>query len=579
MTFPSSLRERMSVWAELDALLGRPEFDHARTGINATYERLRAFGHLLGPARRLYHDPARLLAGIEWAGIVDPPLMHVAMVHFGVATTAIVECGRSGHDLDTLTAQLDTMAAPGAIVATELGRGGSQVSLRTEARYDRERGTFTLHTPDDAALKIMPNVGWTALPRTAVVAARLVTGGTEHGVHAFAFRFPHPRARVVPLPGGAPLPLDYAVIRFEHAEIPFGHWLRDDATLTDGMVVDPLPPQRRLARTLGGVNAAVTSAAVALASAARATVAITARYTRQRLIGDPGVPALGFPAHRAELASAIARVYALGCYVDKVSRDFVAERTGTGRTTPAADAGDAGYAPWLAADRDRTLAKAAATTTLESVAARCRRLCGFQGVLHTNRITGYEDMARSFHAAGGDTRLLLLEAGKQLVDGTDAPAGHGAPGHDPGDPRSVLRLVCLHERVLANRLRRHADHAGLDDRLDQVERLAHVHIVRRTLQESGAAEAAAPGPWRTTLGAARRLYAIDALLDSAAWHLDHGSLRPGDVDVLRQARSAAAEHVIRHLDAFVDGLAVPPGRVGGFIGRADYIDRIAALTR
>ncbi|WP_037364623.1 acyl-CoA dehydrogenase family protein [Amycolatopsis orientalis] len=570
--------DRMPVWAELDELLDKPEFDLSRTGINATYQRLQAFGRVLGPATEVHRDAERLMAGMEWAGIIDPAMMHAAMVHYGVATTALVECGRPGGDLDPLIADLDTMDAPGAIVATELGRGGSQVNIRTEARYHRDRSSFILHTPDDTALKIMPNVGWTGLARTAVVNARLIVDDADHGVHAFAFRFPHPQARVTVLPGGAPVPLDYSVIRFQHAEIPFGYWLSDTATITGTGVNDPLPAGQRLARSLSGVNAAVTSAAVALASATRAAVAIAARYNTQRLIGYPGTPALGFSTHRAQLASAVAHVYATGFYVDKVRRDFINERLSTAATGTPQQVEHASYAPWLAANRDRTLAKVAATTTLEGIGATCRRLCGFQGVLHANRIAVYEDMARSFHAAGGDTRLLLLEAGRQLIEGTSAPA-RSAPGIGMGDSRSVCRLVSVHERVLADQLRHRINHDDAGDHLHDIERLARVHIVRRTLQEFHQAATNSEGRWRTVLDSARHLYGIDALLDSAGWHLNHGSLHPGDLDVLHNAHAAAAEDVARHLDALIDGLAVPPGRVGGFIGRTDYIDRVAALVR
>ncbi|MFC3995061.1 beta-ketoacyl synthase N-terminal-like domain-containing protein [Nocardiopsis sediminis] len=571
-------RDRMPVWAELDELLGAPDFAQDLAGVGATYRRLQAFGRRLGPARDLHGDPLRLLAGMEWAGMVDPAMMHAAMVHYGVAATSLVECGHPGDDLDALAAGLDTMDAPGTIVVTELGRGGSQINVRTEARYDRDRRTFTLCTPDDAAVKIMPNVGWPGLARTAVVIARLVVDGADNGVHAFAFRFPHPRAEVMSLPGGAPVALDYSAIRFNDAEIPHGHWLSGTAAITGNGVADPLGPQQRLARSLGGVQSAAVFAAVALASAARATVAVAFRYTSQRVVGGPGTPVLDFATHRDDLAPAVARVYATGAYVEKVRRDFADERLGRGapRTGPAVEG--AAYAPWLAADRDRTLAKTAAATALESVAATCRRLCGFQGVLRTNRITVYEDMAKSFHSAGGDTRLLLLEAGKQLLSGGDAPAVPGAVGPGTGDASSTLRLVALHEHVLTGTLR---DLVGAGDpgpHLRRIEDLARVHLTRRILEEFDEAVAAASGPWRDMLGAARRLYGLDAVLDTAAWHFDHGSLRPGDGDILRSARADAVDEVVRRLGGLVDGLAVPPGRVGGFIGREDYIGRFAALV-
>ncbi|MDS1270127.1 beta-ketoacyl synthase N-terminal-like domain-containing protein [Lipingzhangella sp. LS1_29] len=570
-------RTRLPVWAELDELLDNPEFTQDLASVSATYQRLQAFGRRLGPARELHRDPERLLAGMEWAGIVDPALMHAAMVHYGVATTTLVECGDTNPDLHPLLRDLDRLEAPGAIVATELGRGGSQVHMRTEARYQRDRGTFTLHTPDDAAVKIMPNVGWTGLPRTAVVNARLLVDDTDHGIHAFAFRFPHPQARVTMLPGGAPVPLDYSTIRFRDAEIPYGYWLADTATITGDGVTDPCTPQQRLARSLVGVNAAVTAAAVALTSAARATVATATRYTSQRLIGHPGAPAINLSTHSTELASAVARVYATTCYVDRVRRDFVHERlqTDSGDTSTVADS--AQHAPWLAANRDRTLAKAAAATTLESVAGTCRRLCGFQGILHTNRIAVYEDMARSFHSAGGDTRLLLLEAGKQLIGGTSPPSAPRAVPTDLEHEHAAVHLVAFQEGTLIEQLQRLVDQADPSPHLLEIEQLARVHLNRRILEEFDAALTTVQGQRHTMLDAARRLYGLDTLLASAAWHLNQGSLRPGDVDVLRQAHARVSARVARWLPRLVDGLAVPPGRVGGFIGRDDYVSRIAAV--
>jgi acyl-CoA oxidase len=367
------------------------------------------------------------------------------------------------------------------------------------------------------------------------------------------------------------------VIRFDQAEIPYGYWLSDTAVIDAAGVRDPLTPRQRLARSLGAVGTAVVAATVALTAAARATVAVTARYNTQRLIGHPGVPLLRFPAHSGQLASAIARVYATTCYVAKVRRDFVADRLGATAPDDPHGVENAEHAPWLAADRDRVLAKAAATTALEAVAATCRRLCGFQGVLHANRIGVYEDMARSFHAAGGDTRLLLLEAGKQLLDAGGTPTVAGALGVGMGDPRAVLRLVCLEERVLADQLRHRVARDGADDHLVELERLAHVHLLRRVIEEFDHAVSAAPDQWRAALDAARQLHCLDVLLESAAWHLNQGSLRPGDLDVLRHIRASATERVVGHLGRLVDGLAAPPGRIGGFIGRFDYIDRVATL--
>ncbi|WP_031466460.1 hypothetical protein [Sciscionella sediminilitoris] len=571
MTVDPMLRDRLAIWAELDELLDRPEFDRNRTGINTTYTRLQAFGRALGPATEIHGDPHRMLAGMEWAGTVDPAVMHAAMVHYGVATTALLECGHPGAELERLLAELDAMRAPGTILVTELGCGGSQVNVRTEARYHRETGRFTLHTPDDAALKIMGNVGWPAVARTAVVNARLLDGDTDHGTHAFAFRFPHPRASTARLPGSGPVPLDYALIRFQQAEIPFDHWLSDNASLTEDGFRDPLSAQQRLARSLGGVNAAVVAAAVALSAATRATASTVARYCGQRRVGREGKPVLDFPTHSGELASMLARTYATGYYVGKVRRDFIAERnTGAG---PAGTSVDAGHAPWLTAGHDRTLAKVAAADTLETVGATGRRLCGLHGVLHANRIIGYEGMAHSFHSAGGDTRLLLLEVGNQLVDRTEISTATVSTTVER-EPFPALPYVRLRERTLAEQLCNRADP---DADLPGIETLARVHLQRRILEELETAWETAERTWRDLLWTVRRVYGIDVLLESADWHLNNGTMRCGDLDSLHTEHTAACGQLLHRLDSLIDGLAVPPGRVDAFIGRGDYVQSLSAL--
>ncbi|MEU6643108.1 acyl-CoA dehydrogenase, partial [Saccharomonospora sp. NPDC046836] len=313
------------------------------------------------------------------------------------------------------------------------------------------------------------------------------------------------------------------------------------------------------------------------------------RFNIQRVIGESGTRALDFVTHQSELYSALARVYATQLFTERVRREFIAERRGESTPKPAKAAISADYAPWVAAYRERTLVKVAAAETLEAVAATCRRLCGFQGVLHANRLSVFEDMARSFHAAGGDSRLLLLEAGKQLL-GADAgvPSLPGALGTGIGDARSALRLVSRHERMLTGELAARVERAGGAGRLDvhgwnphlpQLEELARVHITRRILEEFDEAIASGEDSWREAMDAVRCLYGIDVLLKSAAWHLNHGSLRPGDLDVLRYAHTNAVGRVGRSLDSLLDGLAVPPGRVGGFIGRTDYVSRVASLLQ
>lgn len=579
--------DRIPVWAELDGLLDQPEFHPNLSGIATTYRRTQAFIRTLGPASKVLQTPGRLLAGMEWAGIVDPAVMHAAMVNYGAAAT-IAAGGRDSDDLGPHRDRIDEATSPGVIVATELGRGGSQVSMRTEAHWNPQKQVFNLHTPDDAAMKVMPNVGWTGIGRTAVVNARLLHNDTDYGIHAFVVPFPHPDIHVTPLPGTTPgVPLDFSLIRFDGVAVPAGCWLADSSSVdSDGTIHDPLPPLQRMARSLHGVNTALAAGTVAYMSAARAAVTIAARFNTQRHITADAVPALTFTTHRADLASALARVHTTGLFVEHARSGFIDEHHQPGDTT-AVD--NSSYAPWVAANRDRPLAKVAAAETLEHTAATARRLCGFHGALHVNRIATYEDFGRVGQATGGDSRLLLLEAGKQL-----AANPHGAPPvttvNNPasGDPTTARQLTALRERAmradLAQQLDQHGGPAAMNagdwnPHLVTVEELARVHLARRVLDNTATAlDNTPPGAWRDTLTLLHQLHALDVLLEHAAWHLNHGTLRPGDLDTLRRTHSTTVDRVIDQLDTAVDALAVPAGRIGGLIGRTDYVHRFAALV-
>ncbi len=67
---------------------------------------------------------------------------------------------------------------------TELGHGTFVRGLETTATYDTESQEFILHTPTLTATKWWPG-GMGKTSTHAVVMARLVIRGKDHGPHAF----------------------------------------------------------------------------------------------------------------------------------------------------------------------------------------------------------------------------------------------------------------------------------------------------------------------------------------------------------------------------------------------------------
>jgi acyl-CoA oxidase len=243
--------ERLAHLSDLDGLLDEPEFGPTSPASNRernlrTYARLAAVARHEGGSVSLAADTARLNAVQEWMAVVDPCVSHAGLVHFAVCTWAIGALGRPGAYLAELTADLDRGQAAGSILVTEVGRSNSHIAVATEARFDAPSRTFTLRTPDDGAAKIMANVAEPGVPKIAIVFAQLVVGERRCGLFPFAMRIqgedgPAQGVRVAALSDVPAVPLDYALVRFEDARVPFDSWLRDSATLdADGAFDDPL---------------------------------------------------------------------------------------------------------------------------------------------------------------------------------------------------------------------------------------------------------------------------------------------------------------------------------------------------
>ncbi|MGW1072086.1 acyl-CoA dehydrogenase family protein [Streptomyces sp. NPDC002537] len=607
---PASMRrllhgDRLRQLSRLDRLLDSPCFDRgspagpADDRYGQTYSRLRALGLDAGGSLALHHDRSRLLTTLEWAATVDPGLFLTALVHFSVVTCTLAELGRPGESLAPLIEDLDRMDAVGGILITELGSGSSHLAPGTEARYHHTSRTFTLHTPGPEAAKFMAPAGSPGRSRIAVVYARLLVDDRAHGVFPFAVRLRHgattaPGARITPLPPTSLVPLDYAVISFDGTPVPYDGWLRDSADITDdGHFEDPLGgSDHRLIRSLLASAHASVSAATGQAAAARAAVAIALRYARGRTTMGrlaPERPVLEYRTQQEALYSALAHAYAATFLVNEERERFVrgahSGPTAVGDTPPT-------WAPWSAAHRDLALAKAWTSRTLEQVAAVCRQRCGAQGVLSMNRITDYEDLARIFHAAAGDTLLIHLDAGKSLLAEPLPPAAEPPAGPlDVADPRTAVGLARLRERRLHTDLARQLDRttgAGSGPRLQAPDEfavwnpllpglvdLAVAHTKRVVLERfQDQVDALAGSPDQPALAALQHLMSLDSIEEDLGRHLEHGDLTPDESRLVHDARPRALADVHTHLPALIDTLALPPARLGAPIGRPDWLQAV-----
>ncbi|MDX6681126.1 MAG: acyl-CoA oxidase [Solirubrobacteraceae bacterium] len=587
--------QRLAHLARLDELLRAPEFAGAQPATNAernlrTYARLAAVGRHEGGSVELAADTPRLNTVQEWMAVVDPCVFHAALVHFAVCTWAIRALGRPGAYLAELTDDLDRQRAAGTILVTEVGRSNSHIALATEARFDPGSRTFNLHTPDDGAAKIMANVAQAGVPKVAIVFAQVVVGERRCGVFAFGMRIqtehgPAQGVRVAALSDVPAVPLDYALVRFEGARVPFDSWLCDSATIdADGVFEDPLGGSgQRLMRSFAFAAHAALAGSVGLAAAARASVTIALRHANQRVTSGtlaPGLKVIGYSTQQWALYGALADAYAITFLVDDAK---VWYRQGTSSEVRE---GAQTFAPWSAVNASVTLTKAAAAACLGRVTAACRIGAGAQGLLSENRVTQYEGLSQVFQAAAGDSLLSRMDAGKSLVSDADYEVDATRPAGplDFDDPRTALALCAASEAGLLADIRERvgaADAAATpfdvwNPLLPATIQLADAHLRNLTLRSfdervRSAVEAEVVEPLR----ALQLLHGLNVVHEDLAWHLEHGSLTPSDLVALRAARDRALARVHDHGAALVDAFALPPERLRATIGQEEYVSAVA----
>ncbi|XVV00484.1 acyl-CoA dehydrogenase [Actinosynnema sp. CA-248983] len=500
------------------------------------YLRLRAIQDELGDDRPLLsadHDRLRTL--LERSAAADPRLFFTMFLHHCMTLGAALDQGAAEEDV----AALASARWIGAALLAESAHGNSNSRTRTEAVHDPATREFVLSTPVAEAAKHPANVGAAGIARLAVVSARLVVGGTDHGTALFLVALrdengPCPGVTIEPLPHTAPFPLDFATVRFDRVRVPYRRWLADGAAITDdGVFHDPLDgPDARSRRSMsmgrfGWGAITVGLAAVARASAAHALTHARHRRTLDRLAG--AVPAIEHLNQQRLVFGALAAALAA----------TVLGRRDTGRCWDIP-------APDLSAPEQRALGlnKVTVSVLADSAVHRCRSACGVAGFFSED-LVGYQALTTAFQSAGGDNRLVLLDAAWTMATGDDyVPPEDEAPDDWVGLFRSRERL--LHAELTSG-LVGEVTFDVWNDRTELAQRFAEAHAARRAAEtlhdEWHTPPAARP------LADLYELHCVEQASAHAGWYLAHGLLTAEQVLGLPERTNEICRRLVRDTDA------------------------------
>ena len=372
----------------------------------------RAFPKSLGGQE----DHGGNLAAFEELVTADPSLQIKAGVQWGLFGGAVLHLGTKRHH-DAYLPGIMSLEVPGSFAMTEIGHGSDVAAIGTTATYDPATREFEVHTPFRAAWKeYIGNAANDA--KAAVVFAQLITGGVNHGVHAFWVPLRGDDGQFLPGIGGEDDGLkgglngvDNGRLHFTHVRIPRENLLNryGDVAENGEYSSDIASPGRRFFTMLGTLVQGRVSLDGAAVAAAKIALQIAVRYGNERRQFTAGSDAeevlLDYQRHQRRLIPRLATTYAAGFAHEKLLDSF--DDVFSGRHDTDADRQDL-----------ETLAaalKALSTWHALDTLQEAREACGGAGFMAENRLVSLRADLDVYATFEGDNTVLLQLVAKRLL--------------------------------------------------------------------------------------------------------------------------------------------------------------------
>ncbi|WAL40802.1 acyl-CoA dehydrogenase family protein [Brevibacterium sp. BRM-1] len=362
------------------------------------------------------NDHAGYVSGFEELVASSPSLQIKAGVQFGLFGGAIQHLGNAEQQAKWLLPALKGELL-GSFAMTEIGHGSDVASLGTTALYDPADDSFVLDTPFRAATKeYIGNAACHA--QAAVVFAKLIVDGVDHGVHVLFV--PVRDEDGAPMPGvsfeddgykGGLPGVDNGRIAFDHVRVPRTNLLdRYGAVDADGVYSSPIEsPGRRFFTMLSTLVQGRVSLDGAATVAEKLALDIAIRYGLERRqfsgAGDAETVLLDYGRHQRRLMPRLARAYADAFAHEKLLESFQAVFSGA----------DDSEAAQQRLETEAAGFKAMTTWNALDTIQVCREACGGAGFMAENRLVGLHADLDVFATFEGDNTVLLQLVGKRLL--------------------------------------------------------------------------------------------------------------------------------------------------------------------
>ncbi|XP_039005363.1 peroxisomal acyl-coenzyme A oxidase 1-like [Hibiscus syriacus] len=339
-------------------------------------------------------------------------------LHWGMFIPAIKGSGTEEQKAKWLPMAYK-MQIIGCYAQTELGHGSNVQGLETTATFDPHTDEFVLHSPTLTSSKWWPG-GLGKVSTHAVVYARLITDGQDHGVHGFIVQL-RSLDDHLPLPGitvgdigmkfgsGAYNSMDNGVLRFDHVRIPRDQMLMGVSQVTrEGKCIESDVPRQLVYGTMVYVRQAIVADASTALSRA---VCIATRYSAVRRQfgsqnGGPETQVIDYKTQQNRLFPLLASAYAfrfVGEWLQWLYTDVTQRlQANDFSTLPEVHACTAGL-------------KSITTSATADAIEECRKLCGGHGYLSSSGLPELFAVYVPACTYEGDNVVLLLQVGRFLM--------------------------------------------------------------------------------------------------------------------------------------------------------------------
>lgn len=487
----------------------------------------------------------------------------------------------------------------GCYAQTELGHGSNVQGLETTATYMPFSEEFELHSPTLTSTKWWPG-GLGKCATHAIVYARLVTAGKDHGVHAFLVPLRSLEDHR-PLPGitvadvgtkfgnGGYNTMDNGLLCFAHVRIPRDYLLAKYARVTkEGVYERPAGVPRQLG--YGAMVAVRRGIVVEAGYYLSRAVTIAVRYSAvRRQFGPPGqleTKVIDYQTQQHRLLALLATAYALrfaGRWVARLYTHVMGQlAAGDFSQLPEVHACTAGL-------------KSLTTGVTADGIEECRKLCGGHGYLCAS---GLPELFAAYVPActyEGDNTVLMLQVARYLVKTyvVSVPGGTAVYLHDPAhlgpaqcrgesaedflDPGLQLEVLSARAaRQVAAAASKLADGVSPEQAFAEnsveLARAARAHCQRLvfTTFREGVLESAGYGAAvAERVKALCDLYALSLVEADMGDFLETGCLSPPQAGLVREQVRRLLAKLRPSAVALVDAFGISDHLLGSALGRAD----------